>query len=90
MIIAHNESRLRDPGPANRTLSHVLLQIGLIFLQEQKCDVIIDCFKFCIKNKGMILFGYVIISNHIHLVVQSGGGKPDLIRDFTKFTANKL
>ncbi|WP_312767230.1 transposase [Epilithonimonas sp.] len=36
----------------------------------------------------MILFGYVIMSNHIHLIVQSKDGNlSELIRDFKKFTS---
>lgn len=36
----------------------------------------------------MILYGFVIMSNHIHLIIQSENSKlSDLIRDFKKFTA---
>src|SRR5690606_5633553 len=46
---------------------------------------------FCIKQKGMILYGYVIMSNHIHLIVQSKEEKlSDLMRDFKKYTAKKI
>ena len=39
----------------------------------------------------MILFGYVIMSNHVHLIIQSKEGKlSDLIRDFKKFTAKTI
>ncbi len=39
----------------------------------------------------MILFGYVIMSNHVHLIIQSKDGKlSDLIRDFKKFTAKTI
>src|SRR5690606_1155420 len=39
----------------------------------------------------MILYGYVIMSNHIHLIVQSKEEKlSDLIRDFKKYTAKKI
>jgi len=39
----------------------------------------------------MIVYGYVIMSNHVHLVVQSSEGKlSDLLRDFKKFTANTI
>ena len=35
----------------------------------------------------MLLYGYVIMSNHILLIIQSKDGKlSDLIRDFKKFT----
>ena len=38
----------------------------------------------------MIVYGYVIISNHIHLIIQSNEGKlSDLTRDFKKLTAKK-
>ena len=39
----------------------------------------------------MLLYGYVIMSNHIHLIVQSKTAKlSDLIRDFKKFTAKNI
>lgn len=62
-----------------------------IFTKKAYRDSVIDCLDFCIKNKGMILYGYVMISNHIHLVIQSNEGKlSDLIRDFKKFTAKTI
>lgn len=62
-----------------------------IFTRKAYRDSVIDCLDFCIKNKGMILYGYVIMSNHIHLVIQSNDGKlSDLIRDFKKFTAKTI
>lgn len=39
----------------------------------------------------MVLYGSVIMSNHIHIIVQSGDGElSDLLRDFKKFTATKI
>lgn len=39
----------------------------------------------------MIVYGYVIMSNHIHLVVQSEEGELSaLVRDFKKFTAKTI
>src|SRR5690606_4098669 len=62
-----------------------------VFTRTMYKDVIIDCLEFCIKLKGMILYGFVIMSNHIHLIVQSKEGKlSDLIRDFKKYTAKKI
>ncbi len=43
---------------------------------------------YCTKNKGMVLYGFVIMTNHIHLIIQSDESKlSDLIRDFKNFTA---
>ena len=62
-----------------------------VFSRKNYRDVVIECFDYCIKNKGMILYGYVIMSNHIHFIAQSKEGKlSDLIRDFKKFTAKSI
>jgi REP element-mobilizing transposase RayT len=62
-----------------------------VFSRKSHRDCVIDCLNFCIKNKGMILYGYVIMSNHVHMIVQSNDGKlSDLIRDFKKFTAKTI
>jgi REP element-mobilizing transposase RayT len=62
-----------------------------VFTRQAYRDVVIESLDYCIKNKGMILYGYVIMSNHIHLIIQSEEGKlSDLIRDFKKFTAKSI
>ncbi len=62
-----------------------------VFTRKSYKDCIIECLEFCIKNKGMILYGYVIMSNHIHLIIQSKNEKlSDLLRDFKKFTATSI
>jgi len=62
-----------------------------VFTRQTYRDIVIESLDFCIKNKGMILYGYVIMSNHIHLIIQSEEGKlSDLIRDFKKFTAKSI
>ena len=62
-----------------------------VFSRKNYSDCIIECLDFCIKNKGMIVYGYVIMSNHIHLIIQSNEGKlSDLIRNFKKFTAKSI
>ncbi|WP_163408519.1 REP-associated tyrosine transposase [Flavobacterium ajazii] len=62
-----------------------------VFTRQSYRDIVIDSFHYCIKNKGMLLYGYVIMSNHIHLIVQSEDGKlSDLIRDFKKFVAKNI
>ena len=79
----------------NQTLPHFITPTVVdwidIFTRQTYRDIIIDCLDYCIKNKGMILYGYVIMSNHIHMIVQSKDGKlSDLIRDFKKFTAKSI
>lgn len=62
-----------------------------VFSRKNYKDCIVESLDFCIKNKGMILYGFVIMSNHIHLIIQSEESKlSDLIRDFKKFTAKTI
>ena len=62
-----------------------------VFTRKSYRDCVIECLDYCMKNKGMILYGYVVMSNHIHMIIQSDEGKlSDLIRDFKKFTAKTI
>ena len=62
-----------------------------IFSRQTYRNLITDSLSYCIKNKGMILYGYVIMTNHIHLIIQSEKGElSNLIRDFKKFTATQI
>ena len=42
-----------------------------IFTRQKYRDLIIDNLTYCQKNKGLEIFAYVIMSNHIHLIVKS-------------------
>lgn len=62
-----------------------------VFTRKAYKDCIIDSLDYCIEKKGMVVFGYVIMSNHIHMVVQAKNNNlSDLIRDFKKFTARTI
>ena len=81
---------IRDQEKAHFITATVVDWID-VFTRKSYRDCIIDCLDFCIKNKGMIFYGYVIMSTHFHLIIQSSDGKlSDLIRDFKKFTAKTI
>ncbi|NKI28495.1 transposase [Arenibacter sp. 6A1] len=62
-----------------------------VFTRIRYRDIVIASLKYCVENKGLILYGYVIMSNHIHLIIQSKDGKlSELIRDFKKYTAKNI
>ena len=62
-----------------------------LFTRKEYRDVVIDSLKFCQKNKGLNLFAYVIMSNHIHLLVQSQNGNlSGFIRDFKSYTSKRF
>lgn len=54
--------------------------------------MLVDSFKYCQKEKGLILNAYVFMSNHLHLVARAAGdfNLSDIIRDFKKFTHHQM
>ena len=59
-----------------------------LFTRKVYRDIVIESFKYCQINKALNLFAYVIMSNHIHLLAQSGvGDLSGFIRDFKSYTA---
>jgi REP element-mobilizing transposase RayT len=62
-----------------------------VFTRKIYREIIMDSLDFCIKNKGLKLFGYVIMTNHLHIIARSQTGNlSDTIRDFKKFTATAI
>ena len=62
-----------------------------VFTRKIYRDIIIESLDYCIRQKQMKLYGYVIMSNHLHLIARSENGTlSDTIRDFKKFTAHKI
>lgn len=55
-------------------------------------DIVIDSLRYCIVNKGLILYTYVIMSNHVHLIISAKEGVQlsDILRDLKKFTSKHL
>ncbi|MDR1866264.1 MAG: transposase [Bacteroidales bacterium] len=54
-------------------------------------DIVTDSFRYCQQNKGLEIYAFVIMSNHIHLLIRSQQVKlSDTIREFKSFTAKKI
>ena len=55
-------------------------------------DIVINSLKHCQQEKGLIINGWIIMSNHVHLIARC---KPnfqltDTMRDLNKFTSKKI
>lgn len=62
-----------------------------VFSRRRYRDIILDSYRYSQKEKGLWLYSYVIMSNHIHLIAASKDGElSDLVRDIKKFTASKI
>jgi len=62
-----------------------------VFTRKDYCEEFIRNLEYCRKNKGLKVYAYCIMSNHIHLVAAHDGGKlPDVIRDLKSYTAKRI
>lgn len=63
-----------------------------LLLKESNKIHIINSLRFLVEQKRIRLFSFVIMSNHIHLIWQMHPlvKKPDVQRDFLKYTAQNF
>jgi putative transposase len=60
-----------------------------VFAQPAFAAVILDSWRFLQRERGLRLFGYVILENHLHWIA-AADGLSDLIRRFKSFTARRI
>ena len=62
-----------------------------VFTRKQYVEIVLESLRFCQKEKGLKIFAWVVMSNHVHLIVRSDENKlSDIFRDFKKFTSTKI
>jgi putative transposase len=60
-----------------------------VFTRQYYKDILLDSLRFCQKEKGLIIYAWCLMTNHIHMIV----GRKDeykmeeIIRDFKKYTS---
>ncbi len=63
-----------------------------LFTRKVYKDILLDSFTYCRINKNLELYGYVIMSHHVHLIarVREGKSLSDFIRDFKAHTHRQM
>lgn len=61
-------------------------------MQDKYKDIIIDSLRFLVKDNRVIIYGFVVMPNHIHIIWQMREGiNPSHVqRDFLKYTAQQI
>jgi REP element-mobilizing transposase RayT len=54
--------------------------------------IIVDAIKYYQKKRGLVIYAYCIMSNHVHLIAQSDGkdSLSEILRDVKKFTSRAI
>lgn len=55
-------------------------------------DIVVESLRHCQREKGLELFAWCIMSNHVHLIARAKEGHrlQDILRDHKKFTSKAL
>ena len=62
-----------------------------VFSRQLYRDIILESFNFCRESKGLKLYSYVIMTNHVHVIMRSElEDLSGLMRDFKKYTSKKI
>ncbi|MBS2213735.1 transposase [Carboxylicivirga mesophila] len=63
-----------------------------VFTRNEYKDILLENLSYCQKQKGMEVYAWCIMSNHMHLIFKcTNGMKPEvLLGDFKRFTSRVL
>ncbi|CAL2090883.1 transposase [Tenacibaculum sp. 190524A02b] len=62
-----------------------------VFTRELYFNILSESINYCRKEKGMELYCYCFMTNHVHFIFRSANEKPmELLRDYKRYTAKKI
>jgi len=63
-----------------------------VFTRNEYKDILVNSLDFCQKHKGLEIFAWCIMTNHVHLIIRAQEGYllQDILRDFKRFTSNTI
>ncbi len=63
-----------------------------VFTRPIYKHIVLDSLQYCQEHKGLDIFAWVLMSNHLHMIVGAKDDIPlgDIMRDFKKFTSKSI
>lgn len=63
-----------------------------VFTRPVYKDIIVESLKYCSEKKGLIIYGWVLMTNHLHLLVGCDEelSISDILRDFKSYTSKEI
>lgn len=63
-----------------------------VFIRNEYKNLLVENLKYCQEHKGLELFAWCIMTNHLHLVIRAkeGADLPGILRDFKKYTSKAI
>ena len=62
-----------------------------VFTSDIYRNVLLDSWNYCIKNKGLKIHAWCIMTDHVHMIISSDGEElSNIMRDMKSFTSTTL
>jgi REP element-mobilizing transposase RayT len=62
-----------------------------VFTRRDYKDIVVESLRFCQKEKGLLLHGWCLMTNHVHLLISTKTNElSHILRDFKKFTSTEI
>ncbi|MCO6499858.1 MAG: transposase [Vicingus serpentipes] len=62
-----------------------------LFTRKEYTEVLIDSIKFCQKEKGLIVYAWVVMPSHVHMIIGTRSKEmQNTLRDLKSYTSRKL
>ena len=63
-----------------------------VFTRPLYKHIIVDSLAYCQEHKGLEIYAWVLMTNHLHMIVGTTGDNTvaDVLRDFKKFTSKAV
>ena len=62
-----------------------------IFTRNRYREIFVESLNYCIQNKGLTVYIWVLMSNHVHLVAKAEKGNlSDIMRDLKRHTSKSI
>jgi putative transposase len=62
-----------------------------VFSREVYKEKMLASLNFCIQEKGLVVHAWIIMTNHVHLIISTSDNKiADIVRDIKKYTSRQL
>jgi putative transposase len=62
-----------------------------VFTRKDYSDIMVSSLRHCQEQKGLVLYAWCIMSNHVHLIVSAQNSNlSDILRDLKTYTSKKI
>lgn len=63
-----------------------------VFTRNEYKNIVVESLSYCQKKKGLVLYAWCIMSNHVHLIISSIADclLQDILRDLKRYTSKTI